>query len=103
MATGTPATFCNRCSRSRCRLTQRRDDRAPGEAEFTIPGCPDPRAIISYALHRLDVIIVACQAFLGMMRGWDEVSFALVVGLLAAGAHRRADAMAARAGQRVAA
>jgi len=37
-------------------------------------------------LHLLDVIIVACQAFLDMMRGRDdEVSFALVVGLLAAG------------------
>jgi hypothetical protein len=54
-------------------------------------------------LHRLDVIIVAYQAFLDMMRGRDEVSFAPVAGLLAAGAHRRADAMAALAGQRVAA
>jgi hypothetical protein len=36
-------------------------------------------------LHRLDVIIVACEAFLDVMRGRDEVSFALVVGLLAAG------------------
>lgn len=102
MATGTPATFCNRCSRSRCRLTQPREDRAPGEAEFTIPGCSDPRAIISCAWHRLDVI-VACPAFRGMMRGRDEVSFALVAGLLAAGAHRRADAMAALARQRAAA
>jgi hypothetical protein len=54
-------------------------------------------------LHRLDVIIVACQAFLDMTWGWDEVSFALVVGLLAAGGHRRAAAMAVLAGQRVAA
>ena len=38
-----------------------------------------------------------------MMRGRDEVNFALVAGLLAAGAHRRAAAMAALAGQRVAA
>jgi ferritin-like protein len=28
-------------------------DRAPGGTEFTIPDCSDPRAIISYALHRL--------------------------------------------------
>jgi hypothetical protein len=54
-------------------------------------------------VHRLDVSLVACQAFLDMMRGRDEVSFALVVGLLAAGPHRRAAAMAALAGQRVAA
>ena len=45
----------------------------------------------------------AVGAFLEMMRGRDEVSFALVAVLLAAGAHRRAAAMAALAGQRVAA
>jgi len=78
-------------------------DRAPGDTEFTIPDCSDPRAIISYALHRLDVIITAYQAFLDTVRGRDDVSFALVVGLLAAEAHRRADAMAALAGQRAAA
>ena len=77
-------------------------DRAPGGADFTIPDCSDPRAIISYALHRLDVIITAYQAFLDTVRGRDDVSFALVVGLLAAEAHRRADAMAALAGQRAA-
>jgi ferritin-like protein len=77
-------------------------DRSPG-TEFTIPDCSDPRAIISYALHRLDVIITAYQAFLDKVRGWDDVSFALVVGLLAAEAHRRADAVAALAGQRAAA
>jgi ferritin-like protein len=75
-------------------------DRAPGGTEFTIPDCSDPRAIISYALHRLDVIITAYQEFLDTVRGRDDVRFALVVGLLAAEAHRRADAMAALAGQR---
>ena len=78
-------------------------DRAPGATEFTIPDCSDPRAIIGYALHRLDVIITAYQAFLDTVRGRDDVSFALVVGLLAAEAHRRADAVAALAGQRAAA
>src|SRR6516165_10554119 len=78
-------------------------DRAPGEAEFTIPDCSDPRAITSYALHRLDVITAAYQAFLDTVRGRVDVSFALVVGLLAAEAHRRADAVAALADQRVAA
>jgi len=77
-------------------------DRAPAGTEFTIPDCSDPRAIISYALDRLDVIITAYQAFLDTVRGQDDVSFALVVGLLAAEAHRRADIMAALARQRVA-
>jgi len=49
------------------------------------------------------VITAAYQAFLDTVRGRDDVSFALVVGLLAAEAHRRADAVAALAGQRVAA
>jgi ferritin-like protein len=74
-------------------------DRAPGHYEFTIPDCSDPRAIATYALQRLDVIIEAYQAFLDKVRGRDDVSFALVVGLLAAETHRRADAQAALAGQ----
>ena len=74
-------------------------DRAPGAEELTIPDCSDPRAITSYALHRLDVIIAAYQAFLDKVRGRDDVSFALVVGLLAAETHRRADVRAALAGQ----
>jgi hypothetical protein len=74
-------------------------DRAPGNYEFTIPDCSDPRAITSYALQRLDVIIAAYQAFLDKIRGRDDVSFALVVGLLATETHRRADIAAALAGQ----
>jgi len=74
-------------------------DRAPGDTEFVIPDCSDPRAITSYALRRLDVIIGAYQAFLDMVRGRDDVSFALVVGLLGAETHRRADVVAALAGQ----
>ena len=66
-------------------------DRAPGDHEFTIPDCSDPQAITSYALHRLNLIIAAYQAFLDRVRGHDDVSFALVVGLLAAETHRRAD------------
>jgi ferritin-like protein len=72
-------------------------DRAPGSYEFTIPDCADPRAITSYALQRLDVIIAAYQAFLDQIRGRDDVSFALVVGLLAAETHRRADVAASLA------
>jgi len=39
-------------------------DRAPGDHEFTIPDCSDPQASTSYALHRLNLIIAAYQAFL---------------------------------------
>lgn len=74
-------------------------DRAPGGIEFTIPDCSDPRAIVSYAVQRLDVIITAYQDFLDKVRGRDDVSFALVAGLLAAETHRRADAQAALAGK----
>jgi ferritin-like protein len=74
-------------------------DRAPGDNEFTVPDCSGPRAITIYALQRLNVIIAAYQAFLDLMRGRDDVSFALVVDLLAAETHRRADVTAALAGQ----
>jgi len=74
-------------------------DRAPGDNEFTIPDCSDPRAITCYALQCLNVIIAAYQAFLDMVRGRDDVSFALVVGLLGTETHRRADVTAALAGQ----
>ena len=74
-------------------------DRAPGGIEFTIPECSDPRAIVSYAVQRLDVIIAAYQEFLDKVRGRDDVNFALVTGLLAAEQHRLADAQAALAGQ----
>ena len=72
-------------------------DRAPGDWEFAIPDCSDPRAIVTYAVQRLNLIIAAYQAFLDKIRGHDDVSFALVVGLLAAETHRRADAEAALA------
>jgi ferritin-like protein len=74
-------------------------DRAPGDEEFTIPDCSDPRAITTYALRRLTMIIDAYQAFLDKVRGRDDVSFALVVRLLGAETHRRADVQAALAGQ----
>ena len=74
-------------------------DRAPGSDEFTIPDCCDPRAIITYGLQRLNTIIAAYQDFLAKICGRDDVSFALVVSLLGAEAHRRADVIAALAGQ----
>jgi hypothetical protein len=33
------------------------------------PDCSDPRAITSYVLHRLDVIVAAYQVFLDKVRG----------------------------------
>lgn len=74
-------------------------DRAPGDTEFTIPDCSHPQAITTYALHRLNVIVAAYQDFLDTARGRDDVSFALVVDLLAAETHRRAGVTAALAGQ----
>jgi ferritin-like protein len=76
-------------------------DRAPGDYEFTIPDCSDPRAIISYALARINLIISSYQEFLDEVRGRDDVSFALVVSLLGAETHRKADIEAALAGQKV--
>jgi ferritin-like protein len=73
-------------------------DRAPGENEFSIPDCSDPRAIVTYALQRLEAITGAYQVFLDTVRARDDVSFALVVDLLAAETHRMADAKAALAG-----
>ncbi len=72
-------------------------DRAPGDDEFTIPDCSDPQAITTYALQRLNIIIDAYQEFLDKVRGRDDVSFALVVDLLGAETHRRADVQAALA------
>ncbi len=72
-------------------------DRVPGGGDFTIPDCSDPYAIVGYARQRLEEIIAAYQAFLDSVRGHDDVSFALVVKLLAAETHRRADAAAAMA------
>lgn len=74
-------------------------DRAPGDYQFTVPDCSNPRAILGYAAERIDLIIGAYQAFLDQVRGRDDVSFALVLGLLAAETHRRADITAALAGQ----
>lgn len=52
-----------------------------------------------HALRHLDIIIAAYQAFLDKVRGRDDVSPALVVGLPGAKTHRRADAKAPLAGQ----
>jgi ferritin-like protein len=69
-------------------------NRAPGDDEFTIPDCSDPGSIVTYALQRLNVVIPAYQAFLDLVRGHDDISFSLVVGLLERETHRRANAEA---------
>ena len=63
--------------------------------------CPavDGRRGEDHALRHLDSIIAAYQAFLDKVRGRDDLSSALVVGLLGAETHRRADVKAALAGQ----
>ena len=64
--------------------------------EFTLPDCSDVASIGEYALQRLNAIIGAYEAFLDQVRGTDDVSFHLVLELLAAETHQRADIQAAR-------
>jgi ferritin-like protein len=72
-------------------------DRSPGTAEFTLPDCSDVASIGEYGLQRLNIIIAAYEAFLDKVRGTDDVSFHLVLELLAAETHQRADIQAALA------
>jgi hypothetical protein len=58
---------------------------AADENEFTIPTAADPCAVTTHARQRLNTIIAAYQDFLDKARGRDDVSFALVVDLRAAG------------------
>ena len=55
-----------------------------GRRRVHSPGLPGPRAITSYAQQRLGVIVAAYRAFLHLVQGRDDVSFALVVDLLRA-------------------
>jgi hypothetical protein len=50
-----------------------------------------------YSLQRLNAIIGAYEAFLDQVRGTDDLSFHLVLDLLAAETHQRADLQAALA------
>ena len=72
-------------------------DRSPGTEEFTLPDCSDITSIGEYGLQRLNIIIAAYEAFLDKVRGTDDVSFHLVLELLAAETHQRADIQAALA------
>jgi hypothetical protein len=64
--------------------------------EFTLPDCSDVASIGEHGLQRLNAI-GACQAFLDRGRGTDDLSFHLVLDLLAAETHQRADLQAALA------
>jgi len=65
--------------------------------DFALPDCSDITSIGEYALQRLNTIIAAYEAFLDQVRGTDDVSFHLVLKLLAAETHQRADLQAALA------
>ena len=65
--------------------------------EFTLPDCSDITSIGEYGLQRLNIIIAAYEAFLDKVRGTDDVSFHLVLELLAAETHQRTDIQAALA------
>ena len=55
--------------------------------EFTLPDCSDVASIGEYGLQRLNAIIGAYEAFLDQVRGTDDLSFHLVLDLLAAETH----------------
>ena len=61
------------------------------------PDCSDVASIGEYGLQRLNAIIGAYEAFLDQVRGTDDLSFHLVLDLLAAETHQRADLQAALA------
>lgn len=65
--------------------------------EFTLPDCSDVASIGEYGLQRLNAIIGAYEAFLGQVRGTYDLSFHLVLDLLAVETHQRADLEAALA------
>lgn len=72
-------------------------DRLPGDLEFTIPDCSDPIAISAEGVRQLTALTEAYQQFLNQVRGSDDISFHLVLKLLAAETHRKADIEAALA------
>jgi ferritin-like protein len=65
--------------------------------EFTLPDCSDIASVSEYGPQRLNAIIAAYEAFLDQVRGTDDLSFHLVLDLLAAETHQRADIQAALA------
>jgi hypothetical protein len=66
-------------------------------ADLTVIAPPSSGTIGEYGLQRLNAIIGAYEAFLDQVRGTDDLSFHLVLDLLAAETHQRADLQAALA------
>ena len=65
--------------------------------DFALPDCSDITSIGECGLQRLNAIIGAYETFLDQVRGTDDLSFRLVLKLLAAETHQRADLQAALA------
>jgi hypothetical protein len=61
------------------------------------PTAPTSPRSANTACNRLNAIIGAYEAFLDQVRGTDDLSFHLVLDLLAAETHQRADLQAALA------
>jgi ferritin-like protein len=65
-------------------------DRSPGDLGFVLPDCSDAISISTYGLRQLTMLTDAYQDFLDQVRGRDDISFHLVLKLLAAETHRMA-------------
>lgn len=67
--------------------------------EFSLPDdCADVNSVLDDASVALDTLIETYQDFLDLVRGKDDISYQIVVKLLAADLHRRADIEATLAG-----
>jgi hypothetical protein len=64
--------------------------RLPKGMDFILPDCSDPLAISSVGLGQVTLLTDAYQQFLDQVRGSDDISFHLVLKLLAAEVHRKA-------------
>lgn len=66
-------------------------DRLPAGLGFTLPDCSDPLSISAEGYRQLTALTEAYQQFLNDIRGRDDISFHLVLKLLAIDTHRKAD------------
>jgi ferritin-like protein len=62
----------------------------PKGMDFILPDCSDALAISSVGLEQVTLLTEAYQKFLDQVRGSDDISFHLVLKLLAAETHRKA-------------
>jgi ferritin-like protein len=66
-------------------------DRLPAGLGFTLPDCSDALSISAEGHRQLSALTEAYQQFLNEIRGRDDLSFHLVLKLLATDTHRKAD------------